>query len=161
MPDDARQQLARAQAQLLGALVAGAAAPAGFDGERLAAAAESLVSKRARAVARAWPRLARAMSGEFAGRFASYARAHPLTGDGSPLADGRAFAAWLEREGRLSDEGRLEAFAFDARCRISEDKIVYRRGPSLRALRLKETRRLVVFARLPLLGERWLHVKMF
>ena len=160
MSDDARQRLAHAQAQLLGALVAGTDTPAGFDTERLAAAAASLASKRARAVARAWPRLVSAMGDEFAARFASYARVHPLTQAG-PLADGRAFVDWLARAGLLSDEGRREAFAFDARYRVGKDGLAYRRGPLLRFLRLKEARRLIVVIRLPFVGERWLSAKMF
>lgn len=159
MSDSARQRLALEQAQLLDALVAGATAPAGFDRERVAAAAESLFSKRARATARAWPRLARAMNGEFAASFASYARAHPLASDHSPLVDGRAFIDWLARDGRLRDEGWLEAFAFDARYRISGGRVTPRRGPFLRARRLGETRRLLVVIRLPLVGERWWNAK--
>jgi hypothetical protein len=60
--------------------------------------------------------LARAMGDAFAVGFANYARANPLPSEGGPLADGRAFAGWLERAGLLSDEARLEAFAFDARA---------------------------------------------
>ena len=159
MSESARQRLAFEQAQLLGALVTGATVPAGFDNERVAATAESLLSKRVRAVARAWPRLRRDMNDEFAACFASYARAHPLTSDGSPLADGRAFIDWLERAGRLSDEGRLEAFAFDARYRITDDCVRVRRAPLLRALRLNTPRRLIVVLRLPLVGERWLNIE--
>jgi hypothetical protein len=159
MSDTARQRLAFEQARLLGALTAGAAAPAGFDHERVAAAAESLLSKRAGTVARVWPRLAQAMKGEFAASFASYARAHPLAGEYSALIDGRAFIEWLAREGRLNDEGRVEAFAFDARYRISGGRITPRRGPFLRARRLNETRRLLVVIRLPLVVERWWNIK--
>jgi hypothetical protein len=159
MPDSARRQLAFEQAQLLDALTTSAAAPAGFDQERVAAAAESLLSKRARAVSRTWPRLAQAMGDEFATCFASYARAHSLTNDGSPLADGRAFIHWLEHIGRLSDEGRIEAFAFDARYCICKDGIRKRRAPLLRARRLNITHRLIVVVRLPLVGERWLNIK--
>ena len=159
MSDGARRRLAFEQARLLGALTTGAAAPAGFDRERVAAATESLSSKRARAVARAWPRLARAMGDEFAVSFANYACAHPLAGDGSPLVDGRAFIDWLARDGRLSDEGRVEAFAFDARYRMSGGKVRRRRGPFVRARRLNETRRLLVVIRLPLVGERWWDAK--
>jgi hypothetical protein len=159
MSDSARQRLAFEQARLLGALTTGAVVPAGFDQERVAAAAESLSSKRARAVARAWPRLVQAMNDEFDVSFASYARAHPLAGDGSPLIDGRAFIDWLASDGRLSDAGRLEAFAFDARYRISEGNVTPRRGPFLRARRLNEARRLLVVIRLPLVGERWWNVK--
>src|SRR4051794_32268647 len=107
MSDYARQQLIQMQAQLVCALVEGTGAPADFDRERLEAAAEALLSKRARTVARVWPQLARAMGEEFAARFANYARANPLPHDGSALADGRGFADWLERAGLLTDEGRL------------------------------------------------------
>lgn len=156
MSEDARRQLARLQAQLVRALVEGDDAPTDFDRQRLTAAAEALLSKRARAVAHAWPRLARDLGDDFAARFASYARARPLSHDGSPLADGRAFIRWLERAGPLSDDARLEAFAFDARYRIGKDRITRRRGPCVRVLRLRATGRLVVLLRLPLLGERWL-----
>ena len=160
MSDDARRQLAVTQARLVRALVEGAAAPAGFDRERLAATAEALLLKRARAVAQSWPQLARVMGDGFAARFTSYARANPLPGDGGPLADGRAFVRWLERAGLLSDEGRLEAFAFDARFRIHHDEITPRRGPWLCARRFKGLRRLVIVVRLPFVGERWLNTKI-
>ena len=157
MSEDARQQLAAMQAHLVRALVEGAAAPADFDCERLAAAAESLRSKRARAVAHAWPQLARAMGDAFVVRFADYARAHPLSHDSDAFVDGRAFVDWLERAGLMTDEGRLEAFVFDARFRIRNKVIKPRRGPLLRARRFKALRRLVIIIRLPFVGERWLN----
>jgi hypothetical protein len=156
MLDEARQQLALMQAELVRALVEGADAPADFDRQRLAAAAESLWLKRARTVARVWPQLAGAMGDGFAVRFANYARANRLPHDANPLTDGRAFTKWLERAGLLPDEGRLEAFAFDARYRIRHHQVVRRRGPLLRLLRLKALRRLIIVVRLPGLGERWL-----
>src|SRR4051794_32678397 len=141
MSDDARQQLAVMQAQLVCALVEGGDAPAPFDQERLEAAAEALVLKRARATARVWPQLARAVNDAFALGCAAYARDNPRRHDGSPLADGRVFIAWLARAGLLTDEGRLEAFAFDARYRTHHDAIIRRRGPLLRVLRLARLRR--------------------
>src|SRR4051794_25589047 len=160
MSDGARQQLASMQAQLVRALVEGTDAPAAFDHERLEAAAEALLSKRARAVARVWPQLARAMKDDFAGRFTNYARANPLPCDGSPLADGRVFIDWLERAGLLTDEGRFEALAFDAHYRLGNEAVRRRRGPVLRARRLDTMHRLIIVVRLPLLGERWLHCKI-
>jgi hypothetical protein len=160
MSDDARQQLALIQAQLVRALVEGTDAPATFDHERLEAAAEALLLKRARTVARVWPQLARAMNAAYAVRFAHYARGNPLPHDGSPLADGRVFIDWLARAGLLTDEGRLEAFVFDARYRIRNGAVIRRRGPLLRVLRLKAMRRLIIVVRLPLLGERWLNYKI-
>lgn len=156
MSDDRRQQLALLQAQVVRALVEGAEAPKDFDRARLAAAADALLSKRARAVAYVWPRLARAMRDEFAVRFADYARATPLPHDGSPLADGRAFLGWLAHAGLLTDEGRLEAFAFDARYRLRKGAFKRRRGLWLCAGRFGAARRLVILIRLPMIGERWL-----
>jgi hypothetical protein len=160
MSDDARQQLALMQAELVRALVEGTDAPATFDRERLEAAAEALLLKRARATAQAWPQLARAMKEAFAVRFAAYARGNPLPHDSSPLADGRLFIAGLARAGVLTDEGRLEAFVFDARYRIRNDAVIRRRGPLLRVLRLPRLRRLIIVVRLPLLGEQWLNYKI-
>lgn len=160
MSETARQQLAFAQAQLVRALVEGAPAPADFDRERLEVAAESLLLKRARTVAHAWPQLARAMGDLFAAHFASYARVSAIPHDGGPLVDGRAFIDWLERAGFLTDEGRLEAFAFDARYQVRRATIEKRRGPVLRFLRLKASGRLVVVIRLPMVGERWLNFKI-
>lgn len=160
MSDNARQQLASMQAQLVRALVEGTYAPAAFDYERLEAAAEALLLKRTHAVARVWPQLARTMNDDFAVRFAAYARVNPLPCDGSSLADGRVFIDWLERAGLLTDEGRFEAFAFDARYRIRNDAVIRQRGPSLRIRRLKAMRRLIIVVRLPLLGERWLNYKI-
>ncbi|MEN3333550.1 MAG: hypothetical protein V7641_2915 [Blastocatellia bacterium] len=160
MSDDARQQLAVMQAELVRALVEGTDAPATFDHERLEAAAEALLLKRARAIARVWPQLVRAMNDAFTASLAAYARDNPLPHDGSPLADGRVFIAWLARAGLLTDEGRLEAFAFDARYRIRHGAVIRRRGPLLRVLRLARLRRLIIVVRLPLVGERWLNYKI-
>jgi hypothetical protein len=140
MSDDTRQQLAFMQAQVMRALVEGKTAPAGFDRGRLEAAAEALLLKRARAVAQAWPQLARLLGDEF--------------------ADGRAMISWLERAGLLTDEGRLEAFVFDARYRLHKGVITRRRGPAVRVRRLGAMRRLVILLRLPVFGERWLKVKI-
>lgn len=148
------------QAELVRALVEGAAAPADFDRQRLTAAAETLWLKRARTVARVWPQLAGAMGDAFTVSFADYGRTNPLPPDANPLVDGRAFASWLERAGLLTDEGRLEAFAFDACYLIRRDRLIRRRGPLLRLLRLKAMRRLIIFVRLPGLGERWLNYKI-
>ena len=156
MSEDARQQLAAMQARLVRALVEGTALPANFDRGHLSAAAESLRSKRARAVARVWPQLAQAMGDAFAVRFAEYARANPLPSDGHALADGRAFIGWLAGSGLLTDEIRLEAFAFDARFRIRRNVITARRGACLRLRRFRALRRFIIFIRLPFVGERWL-----
>ena len=156
MSDDSRERLRLMQAGLVNALVAGAPPPEGFSIECLGTARETLISKRARAAARLWPRLNRALEAEFGDLFAAYARAHPLPCD-SAAADGRAFLKWLQFGGReLPDEARLEAFAFDARFRIHRGSIVVRRGPTLRAIRLRTRRRVVIYLRLPLMGERWL-----
>lgn len=88
--------LARRQEELVRALVAGAAAPAGFDAGDLAATQAALLRKRSEDVARVWPRLAAAAGpGRWAHTFAAwaagrapqgslrdgwdYARAHPPT----------------------------------------------------------------------------------
>jgi hypothetical protein len=108
---EARERLARAQRELLAALVAGAAHPDGFDPDRLRAQAASLVAKRRDLVARAAPDLVARLGPRFGALFADYARGRPRPAGGSQ-ADARAFALWLglpgdqdfprRRPGRLS-----------------------------------------------------------
>ncbi|GAA2449770.1 hypothetical protein GCM10010405_36590 [Streptomyces macrosporus] len=78
--DAARRRLARAQAALLGALVAGAPAPEGFDRERLRVQARALVAKRASVVAKVAPELPEILGERYRPAFLSYARGRPMTG---------------------------------------------------------------------------------
>ena len=116
--------------------------------------------KRARAVANAWPRLARSLGPAFDDRFAAYARSNPLRQEGGPLADGRAFARELHRAGALSDEAVLEKLAFDLRHRVRCERAVARRGFSFGAGVLKQSLRFVIAIRLPVLGERWFNIPL-
>ncbi|MFC3818899.1 hypothetical protein [Planomonospora venezuelensis] len=97
---DPRAELARAQAGLLAALVAGGEAPPGFDGERLRIQENSLIAKRRGTVARLRPDLVRALGDGFAAEFAAYARGRPKPAGGS-RADARDFAEALGAAGRL------------------------------------------------------------
>jgi hypothetical protein len=149
MPNDAdRQALAAQQAQLVAALTAGAAPPAAFDPAQLHVAARALHRKRARAVAKTWPALARSLGHRFHDRFTGYATGHPLPATG-PAADGCAFAEYLLRENDLPDHARVELLLY----RTSS-------GWPLGCLRLAQSRRLVIALRLPLLGLMWLFVPL-
>ena len=157
--DDARSSLGAAQAELIRALAARSASPGGFDAARFQVAAQALASKRSRAAARAWPRLAGALGEEWRERFRAFARTCPLPREGGPLADGYAFARFLQRAGKLPDEGRLEALAFELRYRrFAAGQFRPRRGVAARACLLGRPRRLVLALRLPFLGERWLNL---
>src|SRR5215211_4919183 len=72
--DANRQGLHELQARLVRALTGQGEAPEGFDAGRLAVAARSLVNKRLRESARAWPALGRCLGGRYAERFRAYAR---------------------------------------------------------------------------------------
>lgn len=159
MPTDARQRLAEAQTKLVRALVGYADAPTEFDAARLRVTADTLLMKRARAVAHAWPRLARALGPMFDARFAAYARLS-ATPESGPLVDGRAFARMLERAGELTDEARCERLAFDARYKRCGKRRIARRRFAVGATRLKSSARLVIVIRLPLVGERWLKLSL-
>jgi hypothetical protein len=158
MSVDARAQLAAAQAGLVAALVAGGAAPPGFDCRRLEAAAASLAAKRARAAARAWPVLAGALGARFAVEFAAFAAAVPQPRHGGPLADGRAFARWLAEAGTLPDAVRPQLLAVDLRYAGSADGLRPRRAPCLKVALLRRPCRLVLGVWLPWLGARWLTI---
>jgi hypothetical protein len=85
---DARAALARAETELLTALVAAAPPPAGFDANRLRIQAEALIAKRAAVVARLRPDLTEDLGDQFATLFYRYARNHSR-----PAAGARADAA--------------------------------------------------------------------
>jgi hypothetical protein len=153
---DLRRQLAEEQARLVEALTRSGALPEGFDGDRLRAAAESLLRKRTREAAHAWPALARALGESFDEKFRDFAGRVPLPHEGGPLADGRAFAADLAARGELPDEGRLEALTVDLHYRRTARGLKRRRGLAVRVIRLRQARRLVIAVRLPWLGVRWL-----
>lgn len=159
MPTDARQRLAEAQTKLVRALVGYADAPTAFDAARLRVTADTLLMKRARTVAHAWPQLARALGPIFGARFAAYARLRAMPESG-PLVDGRAFARMLERAGELTDEARCEMLAFDARYKLCGQRRATRRWLAFGATWLKSSARLVIVIRLPLVGERWLNLAL-
>jgi hypothetical protein len=156
MLEPARSRINKAQAALVGALVTGDPMPEGFDEFRVREAAGALLSKRARAVAQAWPRLATALGRDYQAQFSQYAMSTPLARAG-PMADGRAFARTLEKQGMLPEEARLEIFAFDARHRICNGRITSRRL-FFGAIFSRNPLRAIIAFRLPGLGERWIRL---
>jgi hypothetical protein len=151
MSDEAREKLAREQAALARALGLGEPVPAGFDAERVRASADTLLAKRRRLVQRAWPALAAALGKDFAERFNTWARSHPLLGvEPHPLSDGRRFAEALRAAGPLPEAVEGELFGFDLRWRLTpEGGLLPRRGLVLKVARLETTRRRVLAIRLP------------
>lgn len=98
-------RLARQQAELVAALVAGGPLPPGFDDHRVAVARTALSGKRAGEVARAWPLLAAGLADRWSGLFAEWASGRPTNGS---LRDGWDFARELACDGRLPSLGRAE-----------------------------------------------------
>ena len=99
-PAAAREELARRQAELLAALVAGGPAPQGFDPDRLRVQARALLDKRRRVMAAHLPDVAEALGEELPGLFAEYAEGRPRP-PGGAHADAAAFAAHLRARGLL------------------------------------------------------------
>ena len=95
----ARERLARAQSQLLEALVAGAPVPAGFDAERVRIQAGALVAKRREVACLVAPGLASAVGPRFRELFDAYARVSPKPADGA-RADVQAFMESLPADVR-------------------------------------------------------------
>jgi hypothetical protein len=138
-----REKLAGEQADLVRALAGQATAPDGFDAKLVNIAAASLMNKRLRTVARAWPRLHESLGEEpFRQAFLEFAVDRPLPKSASPYDDGLAFARWHSRDHRLTDAARLELLAAEMMiCRI-------------RIARLYESRRRVIALRIPFIGVR-------
>src|SRR5262245_24611163 len=157
MPPSA--DLAAAQVWLVPSLVDGAQAPPGFDAFRLRAAAESLARKRERVVARTWPALFEALGrAQFHAEFSKYAAEHGRPSHGDGIGDGHAFAHWLAARRALSDEGFVEMLAFDLRFTLSAEGAKARTHPAFRIGVLPVSRRLVIAARWPGIGERWIRL---
>jgi hypothetical protein len=153
-----RAELARRQAELVAALTDGRPAPAGFDRRHLRSAAASLRGKRARAIARTWPRLARSLGPAFEAALERHVRERPAPHPSGALGDGRALARALAAEGGLPWEARLELLAVELRHRWPADgRRLHRRVGAAVAWRWRPAT-LVVAVRLPVAGERWLHV---
>jgi hypothetical protein len=106
MGDAEREELARRQAELVGALADGAEPPADFDEDQVKLAARTLVRKRMRAVAKGWPETAGGLGAVFEPAFLDYARRHPLPED--QRADGAGFAEFLAGRRLLADGGKVE-----------------------------------------------------
>ncbi|GAA2082974.1 hypothetical protein GCM10009801_43130 [Streptomyces albiaxialis] len=80
--DAARERLARAQGELLSALVADGPVPPGFDAERLAVQARALRAKRADVVAKVAPELPGILGEEeYRTAFLAYAEGRPMRGN--------------------------------------------------------------------------------
>jgi hypothetical protein len=152
MCDEARARLAARQAELIRALYGGPPA-AGLDARMVALTSAALANKRARAVARAWPALARELGTDFADRFRAYALA-TAPPDGGALADGLAFSQVLARDCPLRGDARIEHMAATARVRLRHHRLASRRGPHLAAAITGRPRRLVIVVSFPPTGTR-------
>jgi len=149
---DPRARLAARQAELITALYGGPPAP-GLDPRMVRATSAALASKRARAVARAWPALARGLGADFAGRFTAYARATPPP-DAGALADGLAFSRALAPEQHLPDDVLIERMLATTRVKPGHNRIAARR-PRLTATLTAPPRRLLIVVTLPPIGARF------
>jgi hypothetical protein len=103
MSDDARDELARRQEALVGALTASADVPAGFDPREVATAAAALATKRMHSATKAWPAAAEALGESFAPLFHRYAAEDALPTSGH-AEDARQFLRFALRQTGLDDE---------------------------------------------------------
>lgn len=90
--------LARRQAELVAALVAGAELPPGFDADDVGRARRALLRKRSGEVAGAWPVLAASFGPQWMKVFAGWAGGRPTNGS---FRDGWDFARHLAGTGAL------------------------------------------------------------
>jgi hypothetical protein len=142
-----REDLARAQAGLVAALVAGAPAPPGFDPARVRAAAAALLRKRSAEVAVAWPVLAASFGPRWTVTFARWAATRPTRGS---LRDGWDLARDLRAGGALGAAALAELATREVRWR-------YREGSAPRPRRLPAVRRVRGATVLQLFGH--VHIK--
>ncbi|MSU78244.1 MAG: hypothetical protein EXS16_09125 [Gemmataceae bacterium] len=150
-----REAIAKTQADLVRALVHGAAIPAGFDEQRVRAVARSLVNKRRQALARIWPSLVKRVGDSFVAKFTEYGQTHPLPSSANALTDGRAFLAWLAAQEPPTDGLRIEALAYDLRWRETPLGLCRRGGFGIKIARLPQSGKWLLGLRTPWRGDRW------
>lgn len=109
-----RAGLAERQAELVAALVAGGAPPAGFAPGPLAATRAALLRKRAGEVARHWPLLAAGLGADWSTTFADWAARRPTAGS---LRDGWDLARTLHERHALPPAAAEELAIREARLR--------------------------------------------
>lgn len=97
-----REELARKQADLLRALLAGGAPPAGFDAGRVEVEVNALRAKRRRIIAYLRPDLQAELGARFRPLFDTYAVAHPKQASTRARQDAAEFADWLADRGELT-----------------------------------------------------------
>jgi len=102
--------LARRQAELVRALLAGGPVPPGFDPDRVRIEARALHAKRRSVAERVRPDLADTLGDRFAPLFDEWASTHPRRTGVSFRADLDEFATWLTASGHLPRRGRLRGF---------------------------------------------------
>jgi hypothetical protein len=90
MTDAARAAIARQQRELLTSL-RGGIAPKEFDAQQIRRCSRSLIRKRAREAAEAWPAHAAWLGPRFGPLFETFASMHAPCAEGGPLADGYQF----------------------------------------------------------------------
>jgi hypothetical protein len=116
--------LARRQAELVAALVAGAPVPPGFDAARVGAAQRALLRKRAGEVARVWPMLAAAAGDGWHRDFAAWAAGRAPQGS---LRDGWDLARTWSAAGRLAGPAEAELAEREAAWRYDGRSTPHRR----------------------------------
>jgi hypothetical protein len=142
VPDETRERLAAGQTALIDALAGYAVPPPGFDVSRVELAGQTLLSKRAKSIAKLWPNLAIALEADFSSLFNEFALHHPVDPNG-PASEAFAFARWLDARRSLPPSASAE---------FVEAQL--RRGPPI-ALRMRRSDGgFIVGVRLPLLGSR-------
>jgi hypothetical protein len=106
-----RDDLARRQAALVAALVAGGELPQGFDGPRVRATEDALLRKRASEVGARWPTLRVQFGPQWIVEFGQWARGRSPQGS---WRDGWDFARHLAAQGRLGPAAATELAATEA-----------------------------------------------
>lgn len=136
----ADEDLARRQAELVAALVAGGPDPSGFDPHRLSATRAALLRTRAGQAAGAWPLLAADLRPDWAATFAArFAGVAPYGAE----REGWDLARELAAAGRLGPgatrelAGREAALHYDGRSaprrRTARSRLAYRLRTALRS----------------------------
>jgi hypothetical protein len=136
------------EAELLASLTSVGPPPKGMSVRHVAAARRGLALKRVRVVARAWPRLRRALGDDFERVALQVLAAFPMASRFHAVSDGRAIAEHCRHAGSINDGVRIALLDVGVHWTSKGDGLCRRKLPWLAVARLPDSRRVAVAVRL-------------
>jgi hypothetical protein len=149
MMDAARYRLASMEAEFIRSLWVGGPFPPGSDVRSMRATSHLLRAKRVRAIARAWPELARLLGSNLTEQATAILAGVPLPPGDHGIQDGLMVARQVAEAQPIPDSLRLRILGVRLRHRWKRGLLVRRTRPALGFTYLRQSGRLICALRVP------------